>query len=148
MRNERGAAVKKMDPAVKSNCLYVAAVTLILSVLMQAVFLVGGWWDYTVLLGNLWGAIAAILNFFLLAVTVTHAVEREEKEAGQLMRASQAARLFLQFIFAIIGAVASVFHTVAVLLPLLFPRIALSLYPLIARSAARQVKGKEKDDRE
>ena len=35
---------------------------------MQAAFLVSGFWDYTVLLGNLLSAAAAVLNFFLLGI--------------------------------------------------------------------------------
>ena len=37
--------MKKFDPAVRAQILYVAAVTLILSVFLQAVFLVIGYWD-------------------------------------------------------------------------------------------------------
>ena len=136
--------MKKLDPAVRRECVYITAVTLILSLLMQAVFLVSGFWDYTVLLGNLWGAAVAILNFFLLALTVTRAVERKEKEAGQLLRLSQIARLFMQFFLALAGALIPVFHTVAVLIPFLFPRVAVALYPVVQRAAKRE-EGKEDD---
>ncbi len=138
--------MKKFDPAVRAQLLYVAAATLILSVLLQAVFLVIGYWDYTVLLGNLYGMAVAILNFFLLALTVMRAVEKEEKQAGQMLRASQAGRLFLQFVLALVGALVPVFHTVAVLIPFLFPRVAISLYPLVLRRAAKRKEGKEEDE--
>lgn len=138
--------MKKFDPAVRAQLLYVAAATLILSVLLQAVFLVMGYWDYTVLLGNLYGMAVAILNFFLLALTVMRAVEKEEKQAGQMLRASQAGRLFLQFVLALVGALVPVFHTVAVLIPFLFPRVAISLYPLVLRRAAKRKEGKEEDE--
>ena len=139
--------MKKLPPAVRAQCLYIVAATLILSVLMQAVFLIAGFWNYTVLLGNLWGMAAAILNFLLLALTVTRAVEREEKEAAQLLRASQAGRLFMQFALALVGALIPVFHTVAVLIPFLFPRVAISLYPMILGRAQKRKEGKEEDDR-
>lgn len=138
--------MKKFDPAVRAQLLYVAAATLILSVLLQAVFLVIGYWDYTVLLGNLYGMAVAILNFFLLALTVMRAVEKEEKQAGQMLRASQAGRLFLQFVLALVGALVPVFHTVAVLIPFLFPRVVISLYPLVLRRAAKRKEGKEEDE--
>ena len=137
--------MKKFEPAVRAECLYITAATLILSALMQAVFLIAGLWDYTVLLGNLLGAFAAVLNFYLLAAAVTRAVEREEKEARQLLRASQAARLFLLFLFALGGALIPVFHTVATLIPFLFPRFSISLYPMISRHSARKKEGKEDD---
>ena len=138
--------MKKFDPAVRAQILYVAAVTLILSVLLQAVFLIIGYWDVTVLLGNLYGAAVAVFNFFLLALTVTRAVEKEEKEAGQMLRASQAGRLFLQFVLALVGALVPLFHTVAVLIPFLFPRVAVSLYPVISRRAANRKERREEDE--
>ena len=40
-----------LDPAVKKETLYAAAWVLLLSLLMQAVFLIAGKWDLSVLLG-------------------------------------------------------------------------------------------------
>ena len=139
----------KMEPAVRRQCVYILAVTVILSALMQAVFLVSGFWDYTVLLGNLWGLAVANLNFYLLAVAVTRAVEREEKEARQLLQASHSKRLFLQFLLALIGALIPVFHILAVVIPLLFPRVALALLPFVQRKRGTDpdgTEGKEKGD--
>ncbi len=125
--------MKKIDSAVRRECVYIAAVTLILSLLMQAVFLIGGWWDYTVLLGNLWGAVIAVGNFLMLAASVTRAVGKEEKEAAEILRASRTTRTFLQFLFALIGVLIPVCHLLAVLIPLFFPRIGIALYPYVLK---------------
>ena len=58
----------RVEKAVRDTTLYVIAVTLILSALMQAVFLLTGYWDYRVLLGNLWGGGFAVFNFFLMGI--------------------------------------------------------------------------------
>jgi len=77
--------MKKIDATVLKETGFIAAFTLILSLLMQSVFLIIGKWDYTVLLGNLLGYLAAVGNFFLLGLTVQSAVEKEEKEAKSLI---------------------------------------------------------------
>lgn len=123
----------KLEPAVRRQCLYILFATCILSVLMQAVFLIGGWWNYTVLLGNLWGLAIANLNFYMLALSVSRAVEQEAQDAKRLLQASHTRRLFLQFLLALIGALVPVFHILAVVLPLLFPRVALALLPVLQR---------------
>ena len=126
--------MKSLDPTVKRETLYVAAVVLILSVLMQAVFLMLGQWNLTVLWGNLLSASASILNFLLLGITVQNAVEKEEKEARTMVKASQSLRLLFMLVVAVIGAaLPSVFNLWAVLIPLLFPRVAVMLHPLINR---------------
>ena len=67
----------KLDATVKRETLYVAFMTLILSVLMQAIFLIVGEWDYTVLLGNLFGGGVAVLNFLLMGLAVQTSLELE-----------------------------------------------------------------------
>lgn len=126
--------MKSLDPTVKRETLYVATVVLLLSVLMQAVFLVIRQWDLTVLWGNLLSASASILNFLLLGITVQHAVEKDEKDAKTMVKASQSLRLVFLLVVAVIGAaLPSVFDLWAVLIPLLFPRIAVMLHPLVHR---------------
>ena len=48
--------MKRIDQTVLTETGYIAVWEVIFSVLMQAVFLIAGIWDYTVLLGNLLGA--------------------------------------------------------------------------------------------
>ena len=54
--------------------LFVGIWVLIFSAIMQAVFLIIGKWDYTVLLGNLISAAVGIFNFYLLCRTVEKAL--------------------------------------------------------------------------
>ena len=121
--------MKKINETVLKETIYIAVFTLILSVLMQSVFLILGKWDYTVVLGNFLGFIAASGNFLLLGITVQNAVLKEEKEAKNLMKLSQTLRLLLLFVIAIIGYCFSIFNTVSVVVPYLFPRIAIALRP-------------------
>lgn len=122
--------MKKIDKTVKKETLYIAAVTLILSALMQSVFLIISKWNTTVLLGNLLGAITAVGNFFLMGLTVQTALERDEKGAKKLVRLSQGLRYIMLIAVAAIGHFLSAFNLVAVIVPFIFPSIAVRLRPL------------------
>ena len=104
---------------------YIAVWTLILSTVMQAVFLVIGMWDYTVILGNLLGAAANMLNFFFMALTVQKSLEKEEKEAKQTMKLSYSLRMLMLFVIALIGILLPCFNTIASVIPFFFTRIAI-----------------------
>lgn len=122
--------MKRIDPTVIKETKYIAVWVLVLSVLMQAVFLVLGKWDYTVLLGNLLCALISIVNFFLMGLTVQKVLSKEEKEAKKAIRLSQTYRLLLMLVVLIVGVVLPCFSTWAVLIPVIFPRIAIALRPL------------------
>lgn len=125
--------MKKIDPTVLREFGYISAFTVIFSVLMQSVFLIIGKWDYTVLLGNLLGAAAAVGNFLLLGITVQTALDKEEKDAKNLMKISQTGRMFMLFAVAMIGYLVPIFNVIAVVIPYLFPRIAIALRPLFMK---------------
>ncbi|MBQ7338368.1 MAG: hypothetical protein IJW40_12165 [Clostridia bacterium] len=126
--------MNKIDQTVRRETGYIAAWVLILSVIMQAVFLIIGKWDYTVLAGNLLSAAAAIGNFLLLGITVQNAVQKEEKDARTFMRMSQSLRMLMLFVIVIIGVVVPVFNTWASVIPLFFVRIAIAFRPRFGRA--------------
>lgn len=121
----------KIDKTVKKETGYIALWTLVFSVLMQAVFLVVRHWDYTVLLGNLLSGVLGVCNFLLMGLAVQRAVEQDEKDAKTTMRASQSLRTFLLFAVAAVGVLLPCFHTVAVLVTLFFPRLAIAIRPIV-----------------
>lgn len=122
--------MKKVDKTVLKETRYIASFVLIFSVLTQAIFLIIGKWDYTVLLGNILSGGVAIMNFFLMGITVQSAVNKEDKEARGTMKMSQSLRTLLLFAAAALGVLLPCFHTVTSLIPLFFPRIAIAFKPL------------------
>ncbi len=121
----------KIDKTVKKETVYIACCVLILSVLMQAVFLVLHQWDYTVLLGNLLGAAAAVLNFLLMGITVQKAVLLDEDAAKNKVKLSQMLRMLMLIGFAVIACVFKCFNIITFVIPLLFPRIAIVFRPFL-----------------
>lgn len=132
--------MKKVDKTVLRETGYIALFVILLSVLMQAVFLIIGKWDYTVLLGNLLSAAAAVGNFFLMGLTVQSAVDKEESERKRFVKLSHTLRTLLLFVAATLGVALSCFNTVTGLVPLFFPRIAIALRPLFNRREQEEPK--------
>ncbi|MBR4434835.1 MAG: ATP synthase subunit I [Clostridia bacterium] len=122
---------KVHDPAVKKETLRIALGTLILSAVMQGVFLIIGKWDIRVLFGNILGAAAAVLNFFLMCLTVVKCVGIEKDRAAVKIRVSQSGRLLMLAAIAGVGALLpKYFNLIALILPLLFPTVIVIVYRL------------------
>lgn len=122
--------MQKTNETVKKETVYIAVVSLVLSGIMQAVFILIKKWDYTVLLGNLLGFAAATVNFLLMGRTVQTAVSMEAADAKKKMKASQSLRMLLLFAVAVGGVLLNCFNTITVIVPLFFPRIAVQIRPL------------------
>lgn len=120
--------VKKVDAAVRKETKYILLWVLVFSALMQAVFLVLGRWDIKVLLGNALSGAAVVLNFFFMGLTVQNALEKDEKEAKTAIKLSQTYRMLFLIVAVALGA--AFLNLWAVIIPVFFPRIAISLRPL------------------
>lgn len=123
--------MKRVDPVVKQETLYILLFSLPLSALMQSAFLISGFWSISVLFGNLLGVAAAVTHFFLLGLTLQGAMGLSEDEVKVRMKRSQTFRTFLLFMVALIGHLLPVFHLAAVVIPFFFPRIAIAFRPLV-----------------
>ena len=128
--------MKKIDPTVKKETLYILLWTLVLSFLMEAVYILAGWWDISVLFGNLIGGAAAVGNFFLLGLSVQSALDKDKKEAKDLMKISQGLRLFGLIAVVIAAYILSKYvpvieiDIIALVIPYLFPRVAMAIRTL------------------
>ncbi|MBR5513854.1 MAG: ATP synthase subunit I [Ruminococcus sp.] len=135
----------KIDDTVVRETRYIAGVVIILSVIMEAVFLIIGMWSYKVLLGNILGGTVAVVNFLLMGITVQKAVQKDEKDAATLMKLSQTLRNMMLLIAAVLAIALPFINPVAAIIPLFFPRIAIALIPLRDR---KNNNGKENDNGE
>ena len=105
--------MSRIDPTVKKETGYIAGWVLLLSAVMELVFLLTGHMDYTVPLGNLLGGGAAILNFFLMGWTIQRAVGLEEKAASAKLKLSQMLRMLMLIVICCVGIALNCFQTVA-----------------------------------
>lgn len=126
--------MKKIDATVLRETAYVAAWTLVLSGVMQAIFLIGSWWDITVVSGNLLGGGVAVLHFFFLGLTVQNALGKDEKDIKNAMKLSLTLRNFMIIAAAAVAfLLPSAFDVIAMLVSLLFPSVAVKLRPLFMK---------------
>ena len=119
--------MRKIDETVKRETIYVALWELVLTAVMIAVFLILKHFDWTVLAGAALGAVTAVVNFLLMGLTIQGAIGLEEKDARTRLKGSQSLRMVMQTIIAVLGAALPCFNLAAVLIPLFFPRIAVTI---------------------
>lgn len=117
----------KIDPTVRRETGYVTLWLVGAILPVQTVFLLLRQWDYTVLLGSLLGSLTAAGNFLLVGLMVQKAVAQTEKQAKNTVRLSQGGRLLLQGVILVLAAVLPCFNIWAAAIPLLIPRIAVSV---------------------
>lgn len=139
-----------MQPAVKKETQNVAVSTVIGTVVMWGICAVLHGiipdkvpFDYTVMLAGAGGAVVAILNFFLMGLTVQKAAKETDVDAARArIKASYTQRMLLQVLWAIVAIVLPCFWFVAGLIPLLFPGMGIKIRGLF------QKKQKEKSQSE
>ena len=121
-------SVIKADKTVIKETKFIAIIVLLLSAIMQAVFLIIRRWDLSVLFGNLISAIVMVGNFFFMGITVQKALTKDEEDARKLMKSSQSLRNFGVFVGVCLGVI--FFNPISAVVPVVFPRIAIALRPM------------------
>lgn len=95
--------------------------------------------DYTVFLGGIGGGIIAVLNFFLMGLTVQKVAATEDgADAKMKMKASYSRRMLMQVLWIIIAITAPCFWFVAGILPLLFPGMGIKIRGIVLKPEKQQ----------
>ena len=125
----------EVQPAVKKETRHVAISTAAGLVIMWIAFGVLHAvmpekipFDYTVILGGIGGGVIAVLNFFLMGLTVQKIASTQDEEAARMkMKASYSQRMLLQMLWVVAAIAIPCFHFAAGILPLLFPSAGIKL---------------------
>lgn len=153
----------KIQAPVRQETKKIAIGVAVLSLLMLLVFMVIGYFDLTVLWGTLLGGGFAVLNFFLMALTVQQAAEQmngvtlppeeeteeipaengveqpvkeelpQQKKARSMVQRSYMFRLGLTAVVAVLAVKSPLFHAVPAIIALFFPRIVITIQPLLQK---------------
>lgn len=118
-----------VQPAVKKETKNVAVYTVTGVIIMWIGFFVLHLilpekipFNYTVFLAGIGGGAVAVLNFFLMGLTVQKvAATTDETTARMKMKASYSQRMLIQMLWVIVAIVAPCFQFAAGIIPLLFP---------------------------
>ena len=135
-----------VQPAVKKETKNVAVSTGIGVVLMWILFAVLHVafpvkvpFDYTVIIRGIGGGIIAVLNFFLMGLTVQKvAATEDDADAKMKMKASYSRRMLMQVLWIIIAITAPCFWFVAGILPLLFPGMGIKIRGIFLKPEKQQ----------
>lgn len=133
--------ISDVQPAVKKETKRVAVCTIVGVILMWVVYGILHIavpekvpFDYTVFLGGIGGGFLAVLNFFLMGLTVQKvASSTDEDSARAKMKASYSQRMLLQMLWVIVAIVAPCFHFVAGIVPLLFPGMGIKITGILKK---------------
>ena len=137
----------RLQAQVKKDFCFISVGVAITAVVMLAAFALLHFFvtekvpfDYTVVLGGVFGALAAIGLFFDLAVSVQRTAAAEDPKRGELIfRNSYTRRMLLHALWVVLAVKLPCFHWAAAFLPLLFPRLVI----LLTRRKDALDKGKE-----
>lgn len=114
----------KIDGTVKKETAYVAIAEAVLIAVMLAVYLIISKFTLNVLFAALTSGAVAVLNFFVMGLTVQKAVTvDDDSDRRKLIRASQLVRLLVMGVVVIVCAVFPKFDIFALFIPLFFPRL-------------------------
>jgi len=117
----------KVQETVKKETMHIAVGTLLLTAVMLLVFFVLGRLDQPVVLGALLGGGFAILNFFVLGLSVQKSVASGNVTRGKLMMTlSYSLRMLAMMGVVVLGLALPYFSWVTVVLPQLFPRLTIA----------------------
>lgn len=84
--------------------------------------------DYQVILGGLGGGLVAVVNFFLMGLTVQKVASTTDEDAARMkMKASYSQRMLLQMLWVVLAIAVPVFQFAAGILPLLFPSLGIKI---------------------
>ena len=139
----------KLQKAVVDETSRIAIGSAIGTLIMLAVFAAIGRFDSTVVLGALLGYVTAVLNFFLLSVTVQQAagdIQGDEEErvsrGKRLMRTSYSMRRLLQGVVIVVALLVPCFNWVATVIALVLPQLS-----IVARQLFSRHKSSERTDK-
>lgn len=135
----------KLQKAVVDETRRIAIGSAIGTLIMLAVFAAIGRFDSTVVLGALLGYVTAVLNFFLLSVTVQQAagdIQGDEEErvsrGRRLMRTSYSMRRLLQGVVIVVALLVPCFNWVAAVIALVLPHLSIVARQLLSRSKSSE----------
>lgn len=122
-------AFKKQDiitQEMRSLLPYYLAVNGVFFAVILVLFFAMGY-DYTLIIGGVYGNIFCVLNFWLLGITAQNAVRKSPKKAQTYMNSMYCIRYLGLFLVMTAAAVLPFIDLLTALIPLLFPKLVITL---------------------
>lgn len=122
----------KVDKTVKLETINIAIGILICTIITQIGFLIFNQYSIAVFLGSLYGGSIALLNFFLMGLTIQKITNMDDQNAAKKkMQASYSTRKLLLFLLVgagmYIAVTYEIFHWLPIILAVVYPRITIAV---------------------
>ncbi len=127
-----------LSKEIRKEIIKMAAGMLLLCSVMVLIFYIVGHGGMPVILGALLGAFAAVLNYYLLALTVTKACEKGDGRFNGYLGLSYTARILLLGAIIIFAIKCKEINYVATVIPLVFPRILVTVFGIFQKKKAQK----------
>ena len=117
----------KLNETVKKETAFVLGFTVVLCAILQSLYLILGFFSVRALIGTGISWLVSGLNFLLTALMVQRAIEESEENAKKRIKASQSLRsvmILAVLVVSILILGRELPIILALVIPLLFPRIA------------------------
>ena len=117
----------KLNKTVKKETVFVLGFTVVLCAILQSVYLILGFFSVRALIGTGISWLVSGLNFLLTALMVQRAIEESEEKAKKRIKASHSLRsvmILAVLVVSILILGRELPIILALVIPLLFPRIA------------------------
>ena len=113
----------------------------VLCAVMIAVFFIAGYGGTPVILGALLGMFVAVLNYYLLALTISLTCRHDISKAKSYMGLSYPLRIIIMAAAIIFAIKNPAFNYIATAIPLLFPRILVTLFGTVFNKKTKRNAG-------
>ncbi len=123
----------KVDKAVIKETEYLAVACICFGILVQIIFFLIGKYDYTVLLGSIYGIGLIIFDFLFRGITIQNSLNKSPLEAEKSIRSSYRIRMIALAAFSVFAVLSPVFNTWSLILSLLFPKIYYMFVPVFRK---------------
>ncbi len=133
----------KIDKTVKKESTFVLLFSLVLCAAMMSVYLIAGCFSLSALIGCAISLCVGSLNFLLMGLTLQKALSDTDENAKKRMQASSSLRTLAMLVVVVVSLLvlgSELPVVLALLIPLIFPRVATTVRMLRMGSEAEKSK--------
>jgi len=123
----------KIQTVILKETARIAIGCILLSLIMILIFFVSGKLTIDVFLGAFTGSVIAVLNFLALGISLQKTVKKSEGNIKSMVHLSYSARMLVIFITMALLLYLGWFNPIALMLPLIFPRISIFIFGFIKK---------------
>ncbi len=121
------------EPSLKRDLKDIGISNFILNIVQNIVFLILGYWDFSVLLGSLWGYMLTMIMLFMLAKSVEKAVDKDPKQSGMYMQSTYIARAVVMAVGVYLAIQINSINWISTCIALVFTKVSIMIITYIRR---------------